>query len=125
MPITDTGKKIGQTTWQATVFYDDGVPESLAFAEYPERALGLAKAWAGKRLLTEAAKERPPGPYADPAFTPYWCAEIKRGTYRDESFDDPGHGHVTDGTWERDESAGGYLYGSVAKSGEGVEWDRY
>lgn len=126
MPITETGKKIGQTTWQATVLFDDGTwPDSVAFAEYPEKELAAAKTWASAALLAEAAKDRPASKDADTSFTPYCYAEIKRGTYRDGSFTDPELGLVADGDWERDESGGGYWYGSMAETGEGVEWDQH
>jgi hypothetical protein len=124
LTTTETGAKIGQTTWQATVYFDDGdVPECVGYAEYPERSLGLAKTWAARRVLAEEAKDRPVSPAAGEGAVGCCYAELKRGVYRDESFTDPEYGRVIDGTWEADRAPGSHLSGSVARDGA-VKWYR-
>src|SRR5215472_3439624 len=102
MPVTETYMKLRQTTWRLTIGLDDGdEPDAqhVRQAEYPERALGLAKATA-ERWLRQLTN---PGPRYQGGNPGHYWASIERGTYRDVSFDDPGYGRVRDASWEPDE----------------------
>jgi hypothetical protein len=105
MPETWDWSKVGRTTWHARVGLDDGEDpwaKTLAEAEFPQRSVGLARAWAERKLggLTN------PGPAYPGASGGYYFALLERGTYKDSSYDDEQYGHVCDATWEVDEKDG-------------------
>jgi hypothetical protein len=109
---TKTGAKIGQTTWQALVMFDNGSEvwaETVGSREYPFRAKGLAINYA-RTLL--AQQTNPPRPESNVDVPRYW-AQVARGTYQDNSFYDDrfGGGQVTDGTWEYDHDEHGSQIG--------------
>jgi hypothetical protein len=102
MPETNTYQKLGQKAWRLTIGLDDGnepYAKQVRQAEYPARGLGLARATAARwlRQLTN------PGPRYEGGNPGHYWASIERGTYRDESFDDPADGRVGDASWEPDE----------------------
>ena len=116
MPETRDYAKVGKTTWRCEILLDDGEdPRSrhLASAERPN--LGLAKAWANRTLPTfNPQQPRRPWTGGRP-----WV-ELRRGTYRDESFSDDEFGHVSDAAWEADPR--GQWYGQLAENGVDVDW---
>jgi len=86
---TRDGAKLGQTTWRASVVFDDGREpwaETVGSREFGVRGYGLA-------LRPE-----------DNTDVPRYWGQVQRGTYADNSFEDSQEGFwVVDATWEYDE----------------------
>ena len=109
MPATREYAQLGKTTWRADILLDDGGDpraRHLASAEYPN--LGLAKAWVNRRLPVFYREDGHP-----------W-AELRRGTYEDDSFDDGEAGHVASASWEADQRS--QWYGHLAEDSLHVDW---
>jgi hypothetical protein len=101
MPETATWAKLGTTTWRVDIILDDGddpFAETVASAEFPARSLGLAKAYAARQL---SGRVNPPARY-DGGNNGMWWAQIRRGTFVDDSFDTADDGRVRDASWEPD-----------------------
>lgn len=109
MPTTRDYKLLGKTTWRAEIFLDDGddaQARHLDSAEYPNP--GLAQAWVNRKLAQFYREDGQP-----------W-AELRRGTYLDESFETPEDGHVDHASWESDGRTHRFAY--LAEDGLTVDW---
>jgi len=98
---------LGATTWRCHIWRDNGddsYAECGPHAEYPNR--GLAKVWMNRTLPTQPGR--------------IWWGRIERGTYADNSFDDPGFGYVQDADWEPD---GTEDIAFLAADGVNVDWE--
>ena len=100
---TRDGAKLGQTTWRASVVFDDGREpwaETVGSREFGVRGYGLALHFVRTLLAQQVNPPRP----ADNTDVPRYWGQVQRGTFADNSFEDPQEGFwVVDASWEYDE----------------------
>ncbi len=124
MPQTRDYAKLGQVTWRAEVGLNDGAEphaETVAELEFPGAcSKGLAKASVTRILRGHRNPPERPG-----IGRPFYWGTIRRGTYRDDSFDDIDDGRVLNAAWEPDRDTRGEPVADHAHLGDDgqVVWD--
>jgi len=111
MPETKTWARLGRTTWRVEVAGgDDNDPRVHTFRRRECRSRGEALRWMDDWL-----------PRIVRSTTLYVSGGIQGGTYEDESFDDPGYGHIRDASWNDEGHPSAYCYLTEADAVT-VEW---
>jgi hypothetical protein len=122
MARTRDWAKLGQTTYQAEIRYDDGTDPHVHHPRLPEgqefTRQGLAKAWVAHQLRHLGRPTEEPG---------FFYGLVQRGTYQDASRDDRGaFTGLRHAVWQPDQEPHHYqglAYLTQTRSRLAVTWD--